>query len=107
MNPQIKVIIDIIECKRDINGNCYYFSRITNVMTGKYLIFYSEYENHMIHVIQDVLNLEYNEIHISNATIPIRQFGKYIKEQEKHNKDTFYANPETMKRLINELFEQI
>lgn len=94
----IKLIVEHINSKIDINGNRYWIAKLTSTKTGKKLMFKSPHSSNTI----GLIDLEWNEMHVITTELPIREFNSIDKCVALYNS----CKDEDIKILINKLIKE-
>ena len=97
-----KAIIEAVNSKRDINGNCYWFVRYTDTKTGKTVEGnVSGGESNIRSIIRE-MGLTYDEVYFNTIELPIREWNR-------QNKGMEYAGcrAEELVKFINTKLEAI
>jgi len=89
----VKLIINNHCSKRDINGNCYWFSVIQSTETGKHCEIHTDSETNTEHYIRQYIKLDWREFVATTIEHPIREFNRL-------KKDINYTSPEESMEII-------
>ena len=87
-NIKIRFVIDNINSKRDINGNCYWAARITSTVTNKsiWLLNHGGDRNAEIQIHQ-LTGYDYPAVKTINREMPIRKYFAVYHRQEQLRKE--------------------
>ena len=73
---KIKLIVEHTNSKRDLNGNCYWYTKVTSTRTGADLTFTTPHYSNS----EGLIDLNWNEMLSSITELPIRQFNRLYKQ---------------------------
>ena len=94
----IRFLIDTTIRKRDVSGNCYHFTCVTSTKTGKSLTVNSGWgsDGGNIKAFLRRMNVEWNEMHYSEAVLPARQYDRI----EKGLQNTIFEHELTTENVL-------
>ena len=87
MTIKIKILIHTTIAKRDRSGNCYTFSTVTNVRTGKFIRINDGWGSDGRNVesqVRKLLEMDYQNIRSTEEIVGIRDFNLYVKHYEQN-----------------------
>lgn len=80
----IRAIVENRYSRRDVNGNVYWVSRVTNTFDGESIVFTTPHSSNTLALIRNA-GLEWNDIYQYDIETPIRRFNQIEKTVKMHN----------------------